>query len=271
MRKKVEYAKPEDGQEEFVRHIFSKNAKELGFEIIKIQKAFPDCTALDIRNGRNKVVHIELEYRAGNFIRHGHDQQMKPGEEYLVVCWQPEGRNLIPAHIECIVLQDTMYNFEIRDPELDYPFSVEEHEKPIYCVLPFVTSVAGRPFEQFENVTMFRNNHRFEGKRLPKSSVIVLKENNMLIGEFTVLAYHYIEKPPETEYEKQLYALINYPVTIVDDVLAEDWIRGHIVYTDFKVYRPSVPASILTRFSNGYRNANIKREELQIIRGNQYS
>ncbi|MFP4306288.1 MAG: hypothetical protein ACLFRG_14885 [Desulfococcaceae bacterium] len=55
-KKRITYAKPEIGKEEFVRHLFSMYSGELGFEIVNIQKAFPDCVAIDCRhNGRKKV------------------------------------------------------------------------------------------------------------------------------------------------------------------------------------------------------------------------
>ena len=41
MTRKPTYVRPELGKEEFVRHIFSQYAKDLGFEILNIQKAFP--------------------------------------------------------------------------------------------------------------------------------------------------------------------------------------------------------------------------------------
>ncbi|MFD1357656.1 hypothetical protein ACFQ4X_07035 [Fictibacillus halophilus] len=270
-KKKVLYARPELGQEEFTRHLFSIYANDLGFEIINIQKKFPDCTAVDLRDGKNRIVNIELEYHAGNFISHGHLNQLEEGETCIVICWSGKGIQFIPSHIEVIFLSDKKYGFEIRDPYLD--LKIEESgvtQEPLYRVISYVSQEAGgRSFEEFERVSMFRTNVKFSNNELPKGSVIVLREHNRLVGEFTVISYHWFERPPKTDYEKRLYELTTFPVTINDtyqDVHFENWTKGHIMYTDFKLYDPSVNFSILDR-SKYERNFYIKFEELQKIRG----
>ncbi len=60
--------------------------------------------------------------------------------------------------------------------------------------------------------------------------MIVLYEKGWLIGEMTVSAYIYIDKPPRTEVEKNLYRLVTYPVTIDEDpVVFDTWLKGHII------------------------------------------
>lgn len=270
LKKKIIYAKPEIGQEEFTRHIFSIYAQELGFEIINIQKRFPDCTAIDTRGGKRKLVDIELEYHAGNFIHHGHLNQLEENETCIVVCWTNQGIKLIPSHIEVIVLSDKQYGFEVRDPYLDLPLDEEENDEPLYRVINYVSSQAdGKSFDEFERISMFRTNVKFKGNILPKGSVIVLKEGPKLIGEFTVVSYHWLDRQPSNDYEKSLYNLTTYPVTINDHYTDGDfknWTKGHIIYTDFRKYTPVVDASILNR-KKFERNFYISFKELRKIRG----
>ncbi len=264
-RKRITYVKPEMGKEEFVRHLFSIYAKELGFEIVNIQKAFPDCTAIDLRNNKRKRVSIEFEYEAQNFILHGHDKQMKEGEEYIVVCWLSKGIDQIPSNIEVIVLRDKKYRIEIA--EIIDVIEVDG-EKPLYRIIPYNPRVAyGKEFASFEDAKIFRTNIRIKENRLPKGSVIVLYEKGWLIGEFTVVSYIYIEKRPETEYEMKLYRLISYPVTIAEDPLSDDkWTKGHIIYTGFKIYDPPVDFTLLGKnIAPGGRLLDFA--ELQMIRG----
>lgn len=268
-KKRITYAKPEIGKEEFVRHLFSMYAGELGFEIVNIQKAFPDCVAIDCRHNGRKKVNIELEYEAGNFALHGHDKQMDPDETYLVVCWSPRGIDLIPAGIEVIVLSEDRYKIEVAD----YPADVldgDESDQPLYRVIGFKTAMADeKPFSFFENTRMFRTNIKFKDNHLPKGSVIVLYEKGWLIGEFTVEKFIHLERGPETDYEKRLYELISFPVTIDETPLVYDkWVKGHFLYNHFKVYDPKVNFKILGRNMSHGGSLNLSFDELQMIRGN---
>jgi len=265
-RKKVTYAKPESGKEEFVRHIFSIYAQELGFEIINIQKAFPDCTAIDLRHDGEKKVLIEFEYEAQNFVQHGHDKQMMEEEEHIVVCWSGKGIDLLPAGVEVIVLSEKKHKIEIAEyPSNDFV----DAEKPLYRIIGYNTSVAGgKPFSYFENTRMFRTNIKFKNNYLPKNSVVVLYEKGWLIGEFTVEKYVYLEQPPQTEDEEKFYELVSYPVTIDETPLIYDeWLKGHIIYSNFKVYDPPVNFEILERNMSRGGSLNLTFEELQMIRG----
>ena len=126
----------------------------------------------------------------------------------------------------------------------------------------------GRPFSAFENTLIFRTNIKFKDDALPKGSVIVLYEKGWLIGEMTVSTYVYIDKPPRTEVEKNLYRLVTYPVTIDEDpVVFDTWLKGHIIYSDFKVYDPPVNFDILERNMSRGGSLNLGFDELQMIRG----
>jgi hypothetical protein len=266
MTRKTTYVRPELGKEEFVRHIFSQYARDLGFEILNIQKAFPDCTAIDLRNHGSKKVLIELEYEAQNFVQHGHVDQMVEGETHIVVCWSGKGMSLLPPGVEVIVLSEKQYGIEIAEyPEVE---SITG-EKPLYRIIGYNSTMAGgRPFSAFENTRIFRTNIKFKDDILPKGSVIVLYEKGWLIGEMTVSSYVYIEKPPRTEVEKNLYRLVTYPVTIDEDpVVFDTWLKGHIIYSDFKVYDPPVNFDILGRNMSRGGSLNLDYDELQMIRG----
>jgi len=264
-QKRLVYIKPEMGQEEFTRHIFSLYSKDLGYEIINIQKRFPDCTAIDLT--RNKIVQIELEYEAGNFIAHEHYKRMEPGQEYIVVCWSDKGSEQVRRKgIQVISLKDSL-DIEFKEvPEI-----VDgQIEKPLYRIIGYNSTFAsGKEFSEFENVKIFCTNIKFKDNYLPRGSVIVLYEKGKLIGEFTIMKYLYIEKAPKTDYEKQLYRLLTYPISMNDDPIStlDNWTKGHMLYTNFIVYDPPVPFGILRRKMSRGGSLNLTFKEYQKIRG----
>lgn len=264
--KRITYTTPERGKEEFVRHIFSMFANDLGFEITNIQKSFPDCTAIDCRHEGKEQIFVEFEYEAHNFVKHGHDDQMLENERYIVVCWSGKGIDLLPPTVEVIVLSDPKYNIEIQ--EYPYNHSIKS-EKPLYRIIGYNTNMAGGlSFPHFENTRIFRTNIRFKNKYLPKGSVIVLYEKGWLIGEITVEEYIHIDREPKSKYEKELYSLVRYPVTIDEAPLEyDDWLKGHILYTNFKIYDPPVNFNILARNMSRGGSLNLSFNELQKIRG----
>jgi len=68
-----------------VMFLFATLARELGYVVIKVQKAFPDCEAFRrLENGSWQRVRIEFEFTSRNFVLHGHDVK---GCE-LLVCWE---------------------------------------------------------------------------------------------------------------------------------------------------------------------------------------
>jgi hypothetical protein len=65
--------------------LFGGLARELGFRVLSIQGAFPDCLAVrEQRPGRWTPVRIEFEYESRNFAAHGHN----PAGCDLIVCWR---------------------------------------------------------------------------------------------------------------------------------------------------------------------------------------
>ena len=65
--------------------LFASLATALGFTMLHIQQAFPDCTAF--RRGKDglwRIVRIEFEFESRNFLAHGHD----PRGCDLIVCWK---------------------------------------------------------------------------------------------------------------------------------------------------------------------------------------
>jgi hypothetical protein len=63
---------------------FACHARELGFTILRLQAAFPDCEALrEVGPNRGQRVLIELEYESRNFLDHQHPLN---GCD-LIVCW----------------------------------------------------------------------------------------------------------------------------------------------------------------------------------------
>ena len=68
-----------------VVYLFGAMAKKLGFVVLRIQAAFPDCEAfMEVEEGRLERVLAEFEYESRNFLKHAH----KPGECDLIVCWK---------------------------------------------------------------------------------------------------------------------------------------------------------------------------------------
>lgn len=68
-----------------VIYLFGAMAERLGFVVIRIHSAFPDCEALRrIDEHTWQWVRIEFEYESRNFLRHGH----KVSECDLIVCWK---------------------------------------------------------------------------------------------------------------------------------------------------------------------------------------
>ena len=65
--------------------LFGAMAEDLGFLILRIQTAFPDCEAMRVvKGGRLKPVKIEFEMESRNFYTHMHD----PAGCDLIVCWE---------------------------------------------------------------------------------------------------------------------------------------------------------------------------------------
>jgi hypothetical protein len=79
-------------------------ARELGYMIEAVQKAFPDCEAKrEVAPGRWQRVRIEFEYESKNFHGHGHSVT---GCD-VIVCWRHNWDNC-PKHIEVVELSSIL-------------------------------------------------------------------------------------------------------------------------------------------------------------------
>ena len=80
--------------------LFFKHHEKLGFPyIVRVSDRFPDVTAID-ENG--EFVKIELEYRASDFIAHGHP----PDDCDYVVCWENDLKEVSEEFPRIISLSD---------------------------------------------------------------------------------------------------------------------------------------------------------------------
>ena len=80
--------------------LFGILAKDLGYRIINVQPAFPDCEAMrQIAPDRWQRVHIEFEFESRNFRDHGHPAA---GCD-LIVCWRHNWDDC-PRHLEVLEL-----------------------------------------------------------------------------------------------------------------------------------------------------------------------
>ncbi|HEY2393842.1 MAG TPA: hypothetical protein VGK22_21895 [Candidatus Angelobacter sp.] len=70
--------------------LFGALARELGFMVMRLQAAFPDCEAMhEVEPGRWQRVRIEFEFESRNFLSHMHEVE---GCD-LIVCWNHNWRN----------------------------------------------------------------------------------------------------------------------------------------------------------------------------------
>ena len=76
---------------------FSIIARRLGFVILDLGMAFPDCRAKKIDS--QDEVRIEFEYRSSDFVAHGHP----PDGCEMIVCWVQDVKLAKP---EVIALKD---------------------------------------------------------------------------------------------------------------------------------------------------------------------
>ena len=68
-----------------VVYVFGMVAHSMGFAVLRMQSAFPDCEAIrEIQPGKWQRVRIEFEYESRNFVKHGHNKD----ECDLIVCWR---------------------------------------------------------------------------------------------------------------------------------------------------------------------------------------
>jgi hypothetical protein len=88
--------------EQGVVYLFGMISNEIGFYIESIRTGFPDCEGkrcFDKKNNLWEHVKIEFEFKASNFIQHGHN----PDECDVIVCWQNDWRD---CPVEIIELKE---------------------------------------------------------------------------------------------------------------------------------------------------------------------
>jgi len=92
----------EPTNEDGVIHLFGIMGLKLGFTVLHIQAAFPDCRALrEVEPGKLQEVCIEFEFQSKNFLLHGHEWS----ECDLIVCWE---HNWPECPVEVIELRKEM-------------------------------------------------------------------------------------------------------------------------------------------------------------------
>src|SRR6185437_8293460 len=91
-------------EEQGVIYLFGTMSERLGFVVLHIQKAFPDCEALRlVGEDRCQRVIIEFEYESLNFVKHGHDASKCD----IIVCWR---HNWPECPIEVLELKSAISN-----------------------------------------------------------------------------------------------------------------------------------------------------------------
>jgi hypothetical protein len=85
--------------------VFGMLARKLGFVVLHLQPAFPDCEALrETIRGHWQRVRIEFEFESRNFLRHRHK---KNGCD-MIICWRHNWRDC-PANIEVLELNKVLH------------------------------------------------------------------------------------------------------------------------------------------------------------------
>lgn len=79
--------------------LFSTQCEKLGIEVIRVGSAFPDMTVCY----KGMTYEVEIEYRASNFISHGHD----PLGCDLILCWQ---NDLLLPPVPVLEISDTNWH-----------------------------------------------------------------------------------------------------------------------------------------------------------------
>jgi Homing endonuclease associated repeat len=98
---KIPGLRNEPTNEAGVTYVFGRIADKLGFEVERIQTAFPDCEALrEVAKDKWQRVRIEVEYTSRNFLDHGHPVK---GCD-VIVCWIHNWLEC-PKHLEVIELK----------------------------------------------------------------------------------------------------------------------------------------------------------------------
>jgi hypothetical protein len=88
--------------------LFGKMAEQLGFFVVGLQSAFPDCLAMrEITPGNWQPVTIEFEFLSRSFQIHRH----KTDGCDIIVCWEHNWKEC-PKNLEVIALRDEIGGME---------------------------------------------------------------------------------------------------------------------------------------------------------------
>ena len=81
--------------------LFTLLLRRLGFNIVALQTAYPDCLAQrEVAPGKWQLVRIEFEYESRSFLQHGHP----PAGCDLSVCWRHNWPDC-PPELEVLELE----------------------------------------------------------------------------------------------------------------------------------------------------------------------
>ncbi len=242
MRKKINFFGDIKGEVGVIM-AFSKIHEELGFSklIPSSTKGF-DIDSIDY-NGHD--VTVEFEYLSSNFITHGHQTKMDDNRKYVVICWEDDCdlvARLRKKHGKKLYDLITIRKYVNIKNEISASQTTKDLPEPKYVVMAYNPSIAGKDFSAWAfshcyRVTTLKNTPRFADDDLPRGSKILFYRNGFIIGSFTVVRYEIIERP-RNKREWILYTkLTNEPASLytlsVDEWKQEEWLRGHIFYTDF--------------------------------------
>ncbi len=79
---------------------FAHLAHKWPLRVDAVQSGFPDCTAYQKIQGKEKRIRIEFEFNSRNFKTHGHN----PGQCDWIVCWEHDWRDA-PANLQIVELR----------------------------------------------------------------------------------------------------------------------------------------------------------------------
>lgn len=128
--------------EQGVVFLFGRLLEDLNLYIEEIRIKYPDCVARRYTGKGWERVYIEFEYKASNFIQHGHD----PKECNMIVCWENDLSDAQRKRlkglevVELCTFIEELENKPIEEPDkinkksdydIEHHFNVKKVEKNI--------------------------------------------------------------------------------------------------------------------------------------------
>jgi hypothetical protein len=104
-----------------VVYLFSHHAPRLGLRIDEIRAGFPDCIAYQKTERGEKLVRIEFEFRARNFLSHRHEAK----ECDWIVCWENDWPTA-PKNLRIVELRQ---EYNLRRNVWIQPYGAEYFEE----------------------------------------------------------------------------------------------------------------------------------------------